>query len=263
MKLFWSFFATVTAGVMLLSPKAMATSAPLPTVQEVMPKVLQASANENTQYHAFNNHYSYRRERTTAFYDFSGGLKSFEDKASTNTPNPSPVALLTRNDPPAQRVSASHRQVEQSSGPSIHGVPLGKKEDLLNPDIIRRFNFTIVGREVYNGRPTLIVDFKPASTKLPVLNIKDRFINSMAGSALIDEQDDTLVKADIHLMQKVSILDGAAGTVYKFTFSFSRERTPDGYWFSRDMNWHLEAQEATYRRIIVHDEKITGVQKKM
>ena len=245
----------------LLSLKVMATSEPLPTVQEVMPRVLQASANENTQYHAFNNHYSYRRERTTAFYDFSGGLKSFEDKYSTNTP--SPVVVIPHNDPPPERVSAPSRQVEQSSGPSIHGVPLGKKEDLLNPDIIRRFKFTIVGREMYNGRPTLMVDFKPASGNLPILNIKDRFINSMAGSALIDEQDYTLVKADIHLMQKVTLLGGAAGTVYKFTFSFARERTPDGYWFSRDMNWHLEAQEATYKRVIVHDEKITGVQKKM
>jgi hypothetical protein len=116
---------------------------------------------------------------------------------------------------------------------------------------------------MYNGRSTLIVDFKPASSSLPVLNIKDRFINSMAGRGLIDEQDDTLVKVDIHLMQKVSLLGGAAGTVYKFTFSFGRERTPDGYWFTRDMNWRLEVQEATYKRVIVHDEKITGLQKKM
>jgi hypothetical protein len=260
MKVFWPFFTGVTIGMILLLPKAMAMPASLPTVEELMPRVIQTSANENSQYHAFNSHYSYQRERTTAFYDFSGNLKSFEDKESTNTPNP--VAVAAPSAPQTEHVSVSSR-TEQNSGPSVHGVPLGKKEDLLNPDIIKRFKFTIVGREMYNGRSTLIVDFKPASSSLPVLNIKDRFINSMAGRGLIDEQDDTLVKVDIHLMQKVSLLGGAAGTVYKFTFSFGRERTPDGYWFTRDMNWRLEVQEATYKRVIVHDEKITGLQKKM
>lgn len=262
MKVFLPFFTVLALGALIIAPNARSASESLPTVAEVMPRVIAASANENTQYHAFNNHYSYRRNRTTAFYDFSGNLKSFESRQSTNIPSPV-VAVPVTNPAPAMRTSPSRHQAEESSGPSVHGVSLGKKEDLLNPDIIKRFKFTIVGREMYNGRPTLMIEFKPVSGALPVLNIKDRFLNSMAGTGLVDEQDDTLVKVEIHLMQKVSILDGAAGTVYKFTFSFARERTSDGYWFSRDMNWHLEAREATYERVIVHDEKLTAVEKKM
>jgi len=107
----------------------------------------------------------------------------------------------------------------------------------------------------------LIVDFKPASNDLPIFNIKDRFLNCVAGRAWVDEQDLALVKVEVHLTQKVSVLGGLVGSVSKFTLSFDRDRTPEGLWFTRDLAWHLEAHEATIARVVDHHEYVTDLQK--
>jgi hypothetical protein len=219
---------------------------------------MQTSADENRLYHIFNQHYYYQREKATEFFDASGNLKERDQKQSTNDPT---QALVIPKPQPTVRAVAYGKQTE--TGPSIHGVSLGKKEDLLNPDLIKRYKITITGRETINGRPALIVDFKPASDNLPILNIKDRFLNCVAGRAWVDEGDCVLEKVDLHLTQKVSVLGGLVGTVSKFTLSFDRERTPDGYWFTRSLDWHVEAREATFERIVNHHEEVTGLQKMM
>jgi hypothetical protein len=236
-----------------------ATTSDLPSLQTVMQRVMQTSAVETDQYHVFNQHYTYTREKTTEFYDASGNLKDRQVRDSTNTP--SPQVVIAAPPQPVIRQVAYHKGIADADGPSVHGVSLGKKEDLLNPDLIKRYTITITGREMINGRPALVVDFKPASDSLPILNIKDRFLNCIAGRAWVDEGDYVLEKVQLHLTQKVSVLGGIAGTVSKFSLSFDRNRTPDGFWFTRDLDWHVEAREATYQRVVIHHEQITDVQK--
>ena len=240
---------------------ALASSV-LPPLDIVLQRVIQTSADENAEYHQFNQHYFYTREKTTEFFDGAGNLKSRQDRQSTNNPTPVSVPLtIPTPDPAPVRADTPEKQAQKTDPPNIHGVALGKKEDLLNPDIIKRFKLTMVGRDIINGRPALVIDFEPVSDSLPVLNIKDRFINSVEGRAWVDENDFTLEKVYLHLRQKVSVLGGIAGSVSKFSFSFDRERTPDGFWFTKDLDWHVEAREATLHRVVNHHEEILGVQK--
>lgn len=219
---------------------------------------MQTSAGENAEYHVFNQHYSYTRDKVTKFFDGAGKLKEREEKQSTNCP--SPAAILANPQPTATSICLTTHEA-LGKQPNIHGVALGKKEDLINSDIIKRFKLTLAGRVTINGRPALIVDFAPASDHLPVFNLKDRFINSIAGRAWVDERDFTLEKVDLHLTRKLSVLGGIAGSVSTFSFSFDRERTPDGYWFTRDLDWHLNAHEATFQRVVDHHEEVSNVQK--
>jgi len=242
----------------MVMPGAKAETS-LPSLQTVIPRVAETSAEESAQYHVFNQHYYYLRHRVTQFYDGSGNLKTSSEKETTN--NPAQVIVVA---PPAlvhpTRTLASPKQAADQ-GPSVHGVSLGKKEDLINPDLLKRYTLTITGREMINGRPALIVDFKPASNDLPIFNIKDRFLNCVAGRAWVDEQDMVLEKVHVHLTQKVSILGGLVGSVSKFTLSFERDRTPEGLWYTRDLAWHLEAHEATIARVVDHHEYVTDLQK--
>jgi hypothetical protein len=259
MKLFYSFLAVSVFGVAVVLPKAGAvTPSPLPPLDTVLQRVMQTSATENADYHIFNQHYFYTRNKITEYFDFAGNLKEREEKQSTN--NPAPPLVLSQPHP-MLRAASFRKEAMANEQPNIHGVALGKKEDLLNPDVIKRFTFTLAGREMLNGRPALVVDFKPASDNLPVFNIKDRFINSIAGRAWVDEGDYTLEKVDLHLMQKVSLLGGLVGSISRFEFSFERERTADGFWFTRDLAWHLEAREAAFDRVVVHREDVSGLQK--
>lgn len=232
---------------------------PLPSLQSVLPRVAETSAEENAQYHVFNQHYYYLRHKVTEFYDGSGNLKDRSEKQTTNNPVQAAIAAEHPAVHPTRPTALGKQAADQ--GPSVHGVSLGKKEDLINPDLLKRYTLTMVGRETLNGRPALIVDFKPASNDLPIFNIKDRFLNCVAGRAWVDEQDLTLAKVEVHLTQKVSILGGLAGSVSKFTLSFDRDRTPEGLWFTRDLAWHLEAHEATIARVVDHHEYVTDLQK--
>jgi hypothetical protein len=267
MKLLQSFRAVLFFGIALIGSKAgAATQSSLPPLETVLNRVMETSRVENAQYHVFNQHYFYTRDKVTEFFDGTGKLKQRHEKQSTNNPAPplilaavAPVQALAAAPLLASQVSSPAAQTAEP--PNIHGVALGKKEDLMNPDIIKRFKFTLAGRDTINGRPALVVDFQPVSDSLPVFNIKDRFINSVEGRAWIDEQEFTLERVDLHLKQKVSVLGGIAGSVSKFSFSFDRERTPDGYWFTRDLNWHVEAREATIQRVVDHHEEILAVQK--
>jgi hypothetical protein len=260
MNLFRSFLAVWTLAMAIILPCAKGeTSAPLPSLQAVLPRVAETSASENSEYHVFNQHYYYLRHKVTEFYDSSGSLKERDEKQTTNNPVPAHATVTPLPAHPTRATALGKQATDQ--GPSVHGVNLGKKEDLLNPDLLKRYTLTITGREMINNRPTLIVDFKPASDSLPIFNIKDRFLNCVAGRAWVDEQDMVLEKVEVHLTQKISILGGLVGSVSKFTFSFDRERTPDGLWFTSDMAWHLEAHEATIARVVDHHEYVTDLQK--
>lgn len=245
---------------MIVSKAAASTPSSLPPLKTILQRVIETSAVENAQYHQFNQHYFYRRDKVTEFFNGAGKLEQRREKQSTNNPVPRTITVGAARPAPPQIITA-RGVARKAESPNIHGVALGKKEDLMNPDILKRFTFTLVGRDTINGRPALIVNFAPVSGSLPVFNIKDRFINSMEGRAWVDAKDFTLEKVELRLRRKVSVLGGIAGAVSKFTFSFDRERTPDGYWFTRDLNWHVEAREATIQRIVDHHEQILSVQK--
>jgi hypothetical protein len=73
----------------------------------------------------------------------------------------------------------------------------------------------------------------------------------------VDEADYAIAKADVHLMQQVNLLGGILGAVWKFTYAFDRARTPEGFWFARHVDWHLEGREVVFHRIVdYHEQKI-------
>jgi hypothetical protein len=95
----------------------------------------------------------------------------------------------------------------------VRGKAFKKDDFALNNDLFGRFDFTVAGREVLNGRSALIVDFQPAKKNVPVRNLKDRFINKAAGRVWVDEADYKLVKADLHLTERVNVVGGLVGAV--------------------------------------------------
>jgi hypothetical protein len=142
---------------------------------------------------------------------------------------------------------------------NVRGKAFEKSDFPLGDDLISRFDFTLVRRELISGRPVLVIDFTPVKKKVPEKSIKEKFLNKAAGRVWVDEVDSVPVKADLHLSAPVSVLGGLVGAVQKFTFSFNRQRTPEGIWFTLDSDWHLEGREVFFRRIIDYHEETTNV----
>jgi len=226
-------------------------TAPLPPLETVIQRALDRAAVEDENDREFNRNYQYQRIRLTEYRNGKGELKKHEEKRTpegagkTNSTPVIPPKPAEKNDAP---VSETHS--------NIHGKTFVVKDYSLS-NLVSRFQFTLVGRENVNGRSALVLDFQPAGKKLPVNSYKDNFINKAAGRVWVDEADYAIAKADLHLTQPVSVLGGLVGAVWKFTYSFERDRTPEGLWFARHVDWHLEGREVVFHRIVdYHEQKV-------
>ncbi len=246
------FRPTIAVLIFLANSLPAQTGAELfPPLETVIQRALNRAALEDENDREFNQNYHYERIRLTEYRNGKGELKKHEEKRTpegAGKANPAPVVApkpVEKDDAP---VSETHS--------NIHGKAFAVKDYSLT-NLISRFQFTLVGRETVNGRSALVLDFQPASKNLPVNSYKDKFINKAAGRVWVDEADYAIARADLHLTQQVNVLGGLVGAVWKFTYSFDRERTPEGLWFARHVDWHLEGREVVFHRIVdYHEQKI-------
>jgi hypothetical protein len=235
---------------------------PLPTMDFLIQQVVARAVNqEDKNDNLFEMNYQYTRTRTWEYRNSSGELKYREEKSGVEN---KPLRLAAKaarlaagNQPPSPVVKDEPVSETHSN---IRGKALQVK-DYSIPNLVKRFQFTLVGREMLNGRASLVVDFKPLNDHLPVNQFADKFINKAAGRVWIDEEDYAIAQAQLYLTQQVNVLGGLVGAVWKFTYAFTRVRTPEGYWFARNMDWHLEGREVVFNRIVDYHERKLNEQK--
>jgi len=203
-------------------------STPLPPIKDVLYKMIEQGKKEAEIEQAFKTNYSYSRFKKTEYKNGRGVVTKTKQKTKTNDP----LKAASKLEDPSDK-----KPYEESD------VPKGD-------ELLERFSFTLVGREVLNGRPALVIDFEPAKKKLSERNLKEKFLNKAAGRAWVDEAEYVIVKASVRLAKPVTIVGGLVGTIHKFTFNFLRQRTPEGIWFTQNYDWHLEGREVIVDRII-------------
>lgn len=234
-----------------------ATEKPLPTLKELFPKVVERARRESENDRQFETQYIFVRSKVTEFRNAKGELKKQQTKSGTN--DPALKRLAAKSQPAPARKPAREQPVSDTHS-NVRGKQF-EQDDFQADDLVKRFEFKLLGRELLNGRPMLLIDFQPAKGKLPERNIKDKFINKAAGRAWIDEEDYAIAKVALRLTDRVNVLGGLVGAVWKFTYGFERDRTSDGLWFTRDEQWHLEGREVFLQRIVDFHGERTGVRK--
>lgn len=227
-----------------------ALDTPLPSLDSIIPGMIDKANQDNADEHTFKNHYSFTRTRINDTLNSSGTVTSHTAKSSDKTPWPTNAPPKVRKHRPAPTIGDDQKQDQ-----------FDKNDFVLTRDIVDRFALTMTNREIINGRPTLVIHFTPKSGTLPDNNIKDRFINHAAGTLWIDEQDHAVAKADVHLTQQVNVFGGLAGAVWKFHFTLNRGRTEDGLYYVNSMDWHLEGREVLFSRYLNYHEAWTNVRK--
>ena len=230
--------------------------APLPAVEDVLKRVVEQVAKESESERTFKQSYSYTRSKKTEFKNSKGEVKKTEAKTRVNDPLTRRASTAPK---PAAPLEANADGPVSETKSNVRGKAFEKSDFPLGDDLIARFDFTLVRREWMSGRPVLVIDFTPVKKKVPEKSIREKFLNQAAGRVWVDEVDSVPVKADLHLSAPVSVLGGLVGAVQKFTFSFNRQRTAEGMWFTLDSDWHLEGREVFFRRIIDYHEETTNV----
>lgn len=119
-----------------------------------------------------------------------------------------------------------------------------RMEDVLNKDLLARFEFQFEGRELVRGRPTISLTFRPKSADLPNERLIDRVINKLEGRIRVDEGDDEIVQAEARTVGRLRLWGGLLGTLDFFQLRLDRERAASGVWYNHDMDdkftMHLE-----------------------
>jgi hypothetical protein len=244
------FFPAIIFILVLTARSLPAQTNALPPLETIIQRALDRAAAEDDNDREFNRHYAYTRIRMTEFRNAKGQMISLEEKHTAEgvrTNSLPKMVMVAAVKPKDESLSETHS--------NIHGKALQVKDYSLT-NLVSRFQVTLAGREIVNGRSSFILDFVPRKN-LPVHSYKDNFINKAAGRVWVDESDYAIAKADVHLMQQVNVLGGLLGSVWKFTYSFDRARTLEGFWFSRHVDWHLEGREVIFHRIVdYHEQKI-------
>ena len=107
---------------------------------------------------------------------------------------------------------------------SQNGVNLGE-------DLLKRFNFSVIGKTNIDGRAAFHLTFVPKVPPAPVRDFRDRLLNKAMGVIWVDATEDELVKAHLCLSEPVSF--GIIGGVESLAFSFERTRATEGAWLTR------------------------------
>jgi hypothetical protein len=251
-RILMALWAVVFAGARM---SAMGDLLVLPPVELVLQRVVTNAAVEAQNDRRFLAHYSFERMKVQEERDRHGVVERRTGRTNVYTPKPLVVAALAAGIEPRPSSNSTYN-------PTNHqGRAFEKRDFTLNSDLLSRFRFTMVGQETVDDRPMLVLDFSPAGGGAPVHNFKDRFINKAAGRVWVDAGDWIVAKVALRLSEEVAVAGGLVGAVTAFNYQFERERTPDGVWFTRSVDWHLKGREFLARKIIDYHEKRSKVVK--
>ena len=176
----------------------------LPTADDVLRELVKRSQSQGIL--QSRGYYLCMKQTVTEDFDSSGRVTERKVKVSESHPNPSETK-------------------DANKWTSQNGINL-------NEDLLRRYQFTLLRREILNGRPAFLLTFVPRDPPPPVHHFQDRLLNRATGTLWIDEQDYELVKANLCLSEPVSF--GILGAVDALAFGFERLHTDDGNWL---MKW--------------------------
>ncbi len=237
----------------------------MPKVEGVIKNAVKRSELEAQNDIDFKQKYYFVRSKLTEIRNFDGELKKSDSRISTN--HPTKVVVAPKPEAESDKALATvirspkDEHLASSGAQKAAARKFDKNQFQFNDDLVGRYDFKMVGREVTNGYSLLVLDFKPKKKKLPENGIKDRVINRVAGRVWVDEREFAIKRCNLTLLESVNIVGGIVGEAQKFDYSFDRERTEDGLWFVRDSKWFLEGREVILHRRANYHETRTQVRK--
>ena len=242
--------AVVAMLLALAALQAQTNDAPLPSLPAVLSHAAEAALKEDYYQNVLNNRYAYERKRVSDTRTSGGRIKEHEEKFNTNSPS---LEMASRPLPPYKPPTAAE----------VAAAKQRKNKQLLDvtelvTNVLAHARMKIAGREMVNGRSTLTVDFQPPERKIAEDNLMDCIINRATGRAWVDEEDYTLARLQAHLTDKLTLFAGF-GAVLKGNYSFDRERTPEGIWYSRDVSYDANVREFILYRTLTYREMYTNV----
>jgi hypothetical protein len=196
-------------------------------------------------------HYRFTHTRVREEFNLKGKSRRREVQQEIHDPTSAKPATSRPVHGPAKKMSADDPPDEAYE----------RKETIVTEELLRRFEFTPLGRELVEGAQLLKADFRPTASAPPAKGLLERFLSRMAGTIWVDETDFTVVRARFYLTEKLNVGAGVLGSVSSFDCRFERARTGDGTWYTRALEWRLECREFLVNKIIEQRESWNDLRK--
>lgn len=205
----------------------------LPSAAEVIHKVIERA--KWSEQHDFERQYAFVKATQSDELDDRGRVIRRREKTVQVIPAADGQTRV-KLDAAAKRLtgkeikSIASTQLEHPRAEHPSSKPAQRTRIELTEELIQRFDFEVKRREYVGRRVALVLQFTPKPGDLPVRKLQDRFINRATGTIWVDEKDFELVKAEVRLIEPVTIAGGVAGAIQAFRYLLERARIDDGVW---------------------------------
>jgi hypothetical protein len=208
-----------------------------------------ARRTHQTGAQTFEDHYEFVHIKITEERNSNGELKDRQVEHYHH--HPTAAGDVAANPSPDRHRTSSKTRDNKA---------VSRDDFTVDADMLRRFSFQPAGEDFRGDQPQLVIDFQPASESLPVHNFKDKYINQTTGRLWIDKELQVLTRLQMRLRKPVNVWGGILGAISEFQFDLERAPTPEGYWYTRKVQWHLKGRKLFTSKIIDFHEERSDVQ---
>ena len=180
--------------------------------------------------------YTYTKLTVMEELDSAGKVKEHKEKVyQVNFRNGASYAKLVEvNGRPPAEADLKKQAETDSNARQMTGSKSNKsenRENFLTPEIVARFDFSLIGQTNINGRATYQVAFRPKNTAPPSHHMVDRLLDRISGMVWIDAEEFEIARAELRLGSEVNLLGGVVGSLKKLAYTMTCTRIDDGLWF--------------------------------
>ena len=121
-----------------------------------------------------------------------------------------------------------------------------RREGLVTPELLGRYDFVVESRLVLSNRSTLVLTFKPKAGDLPSRTLLDKLLNRMAGKLWIDEAEAETARIEAHLTEPIHLgWFGWLASLSQCELSLERQRMPNGVWINAKQTLLIQCRKMT------------------
>lgn len=229
------FHAGILLTMLSLVSNASAVSSGQATANEIIAKAVQRTKTHHTEPEAFAfTKITVREER-----DSEGQIKERKKEADQ---------VIFQNGAYFKRDADGRRKTVTNSDNDLDGGDKSKSNkrkdylDLLTPELVGKYIFSLVNRTNANGRSVYEIAFRPRTGNLPASDLKERVMNQAKGTLWIDDSEFELVRARINVDSEIPV-GGFLGALKRAAFSLERMRHESGVWFESFYKTDYEARK--------------------
>jgi hypothetical protein len=215
-----------------------------PDLNQLVLRAVEFAARDAGIEEQFKVRYAYLDVQVTETRDAHGELRKRTERTRAHPPVPNPGT--------ADGADAEASEPEVSPAKR----PYDRHDFHVDASVLERFQFQYVGAEMRAGRPVWVLDFEPADDAPPARSLPERFLGQTAGRLWIDRAEAALVKATFRLTAPIRVVGGLVGALKRCEVVLEKERTPDGLWYVRRLDWEIEGRKLFTTRRMEHRQEV-------